>query len=136
MTWNSIYKTIDNLDAGFPGWREDFQCVDGHPIFDAYKVLIDLNNESIHPVKEEIIGGVFFVDRPITTIMNDDVQFLCLNHWKTRFPNQYLMACASLKGYGRPVKERKDILRKAFAYARKHGYPAAIDYLGRFKDVE
>ena len=130
MVWKRTYWNIANLDSEFPGWRERFQCADGHPLFDIYRELIDLNNEREDKLKVDYLSMSFYVDRSMN---HEGVKFLCGSHWIGRYPSSFLFAYAGMVSRNRPYKERREIVRKAFVYANKHGYGEAIRYLERFK---
>ena len=130
MVWKRTYWNIANLDSEFPGWRERFQCADGHPLFDIYRELIDVNNEREDRLKEDYLGRSFYVDMPMD---QEGVKFLCVSHWIDKYPSAFLFAYAGMISRDRPDKERREIVKKAFTYANKHGYREAIHYLERFK---
>ena len=132
MAWTRTFWIIANLDSEFPGWREKFMCEGGHPLWDIFDEMVKLNE---HRTQDEIehLGRSFFRDRPM---YQEGVKFLCYSHWIDRNPSGYLLMHAGSASWGKTNKERKEIVRKAFAYASKHGYVEAHKYLDRFKRVD
>lgn len=133
MPWKRTFWIIANLDSEFPGWREKFRCVEDHPLFDIYQELIEANNNLKTPVKDDYLGRSFYIDRPINA---DGVRFLCGLHWIEKNPSAFLLSYAGMVSRSRTNKERREIVKKAFAYANRHGYDAALRYLDRFETRE
>ena len=129
MVWKRTFWIIANLDSEFPGWRKTFMCEGGHPLFDIYQELIDANNKE-HIMDEGHLGRSFYRDRSMDA---EGVKFLCNSHWMRSNPSAFLLMYAGYVGRYRPNQERRKIIKKAFAYANKHGYEAAHNYLKRFK---